>query len=103
MGVWGRTASQSKRLDISTASSNVSKSNSRVGQSIPILPGIVTGDEGPYLALWLEDGSLVRFHDLLNQAVALWDEVFRTEPCVLMRPTRPVKGLTGLRASIQSF
>jgi hypothetical protein len=37
--------------------------------------------EGPYFAIRLDDGSLVRFSGVLSEVVALWDEVFKSEPC----------------------
>ena len=37
--------------------------------------------EDPYLAVFLDDGSIVRFSDVLGQVVGLWDTVFRNEPC----------------------
>ena len=36
--------------------------------------------EGPYFAIRLDDGSLVRFLGLLSEVVALWDDVFKSEP-----------------------
>jgi len=41
----------------------------------------VAFNEGPYLEICLDDGSLVRFGDVLSQVVALWDDVFKNEPC----------------------
>ena len=37
--------------------------------------------EGPYFAIPLDDGSLVRFLNVLNEVVASWDDVFKSEPC----------------------
>lgn len=43
--------------------------------------GEVAFGEGPYFAIRLDDGTLVRFLGVLSEVVALWDDVFKSEPC----------------------
>src|SRR5260370_18119426 len=53
----------------------VSSTEKRPGTLLAaMILGEVSLGEGPYLAIWLKDRSLIRFKDLLNQVMSLWDD-----------------------------
>jgi hypothetical protein len=77
--------------DLCNGSKHFHLTNPDMVESTTIRPGAMFGEamfnevcpnEGPYLAICLDDGSIVRFGEVLGQVVALWDDVFKNEPCL---------------------
>ncbi len=67
------------RLDYPGA---VSSTGTRPGAVLgKMMLGEVALGTVPYLAIFLDDGSIVPFGDVLGQVMSLWDDVFRSDPC----------------------
>jgi hypothetical protein len=76
--------------DVCNGSKHFDLSNPGPVNATTVRPGAMPGamkfgetafGEGSYFAIRLEDGSLVRFSGVLSEVMALWDDVFKSEPC----------------------